>query len=213
MDKPVRRWIGFWVALAALAVVVRILVGGWVECRRAGAELDAGRPYQAVLHHERAVRWYMPGSPYVGRAADALWETGEQAEAAGDPELALFAFRGLRASAYATRSFYQPMPRRIADCEERIAALMEADPAATWPDRALSDEQRREIILDNLRSHEDPHTGWVIALEIGLITWLTGAALLSWRVGRRGKTRRGTVLLVGASVAGYLLWLLGMWRA
>ncbi len=200
-------------AFVLAALVLRVLWGGRIECARAADEMDAQRPYQAVLHYERAVRWYLPGSPYVHRASDALWSMGEAAEEAGDRELALFAFRGLRGAAYATRSFYQPLGGRIAAAEERIAALMVVDPAAAWPDPALSEPERHAVILDNLQQHTDPSTGWVIALEIGFVAWLGGAGALAWRMGRQGNRRRTTLWLTGAVIGGYALWIVGMWRA
>ncbi len=211
MPRP--RHLALWIGAIVLVVGLRVLWGGRAECGRAGAEIDDGRPYQAVLHYERAIRWYLPGSPYVGRAANELWAMGEAAEAAGDQELALFAFRGLRGAAHATRSFYQPLAGRIDAAEERIAALMVEDPVASWPDRALSDEQRRAEVLANLQQNTDPHTGWVVALELGFVVWLGGAGALAWRLGRRGNRRRTTLWLAGGVVAGYVLWIVGMWRA
>lgn len=208
-----RRRIAVLLTVAVVALLLRVLWGGRAECGRAAGEIESGRPYQAVLHYERAVRWYLPGSPYAARAVDALWAMGEDAEDAGDPELALFAYRGLRASAHATRSFYQPYPRRIDAAEERIAALMAADPAAAWPDRALDAEERRGIVLDNLRDHQDPATGWVIALELGFLAWLGGGAALAWRMGRPDRRRRTTWILIGTGCSGYVLWILGMWLA
>jgi hypothetical protein len=208
-----RRRLALLLAIAVVALLLRVLWGGRAECGRAADEIESGRPYQAVLHYERAVRWYLPGSPYSTRAVNALWALGQDAEDAGEPELALFAFRGLRASAHATRSFYQPYPRRIDAAEERIAALMTADPVAAWPDRALSTEQRRAIVLDNLRDHQDPATGWVIVLELGFLAWLGGGAALAWRIGRPGRRRRTTWILIGTVCSGYVLWILGMWLA
>jgi hypothetical protein len=198
------------IGLCLLVVLLRILVGGRVECSRAQAELDRGRPYQAVLHYERAVRWYVPGSPYVSRAADDLWDLGEQARLDGDGELALFAYRGLRGSAYATRSFYQPLAGRISACDEQIATLMAADERAVWPDGSLTDEARRQILLDNLRRNDDPATGWVIVLELGFVAWLLAGVVLAWRWGRPGHTTRTTAALAGVFVLGYGLWILGM---
>jgi len=193
-----------------VVLLLRILFGGWVECRRGAGEMTADRPYQAAIHYERAIRWYAPGSPYVGRAADALWDLGEAAEEAGDAELALFAYRGLRSGAYATRSFYQPLPKRIAEADQRIAGLMIEDPRAAWPDPELSADQRREIVLENLRQHTDPTTGWVVVLEIGFLTWLLCGAALAWGIGRGERRRARTWILAGAAVAGYALWIAGM---
>ncbi len=207
------RHAGLLIALAVVFLLLRVLWGGRAECHRAEAEIEAGRPYQAVIHYERAVRWYLPGSPYGARAVEALWSLGEEAEAGDDPELALFAYRGLRGAGYATRSFYQPYPARIAAAEERIAALIAADPVAAWPDRSRSPEERRAEVLANLRDHQDPATGWVIVLELGFLAWLGGGAALAWRLGREGRRRRTTWLLIATVAVGYVLWILGMWRA
>lgn len=208
--KAAIRQAGPWLVVAAVVLLLRVLYGGWAECRRGDAELGADRPFQAALHYERAVRWYVPGSPYVGRAADALWGMGRAAEDAGDPELALFAYRGLRSGAYATRSFYQPLPRRIDEADERIADLMVLDPRAAWPDPDLAQEQRRAQVLENLKQHTDPATFWVIVLELGFLTWLACGAAFAWGLGRKERTARRTWILASVSSAGYLLWLLGM---
>ncbi len=207
---PSRRTVALVIGLCALAVILRVLVGGRVQCARAEAEMEAGRPYQAVLCYERAVRWYLPGSPYVGRAADALWELAREAQREGDDELALFACRGLRGAAYATRSFYQPLADRIAACDEEIAALMAADARAAWPDRSLSEDQRRQVILDNLRRRDDPSTAWIVVLEAGFLAWLAAGAALAWRWGRPDNALRTTVALAAVFATGYGLWILGM---
>ena len=204
---------GPWIAIAAIALLLRVLIGGWCECRNAREELRQERPYQAVVHYERAVRWYLPGCPFVRQAAVALEDLATEAEDAGDVELALFAYRGLRSAAYSTRSVFQPMPERIARAEERIASLMAADPAATWPDRTLPADERRTIVLANLRQHTDPDTFWVVVLELGFLAWLGGGAALAWRVGRTDRRRRTTWVLVATVVTGYLLWIVGMWLA
>lgn len=202
-----------WIAVACVALLLRVLVGGWTECRAAREELRQERPFQAVVHYERAVRWYLPGNPFVRQAADAMEDMANEAENAGDVELALFAFRGLRSAAYSTRSFFQPMPRRIARAEERIASLMTADPAATWPDRALPADERRAIVLTNLRQHTDPDTLWVVLLELGFLAWLGAGVALAWRVGRSERKRRTTWILATTAATGYLLWIAGMWLA
>jgi len=202
-----------WIAVAAIALLVRILVGGWSECREARDELRDERPYQAVVHYERAIRWYLPGSPYVSRAAGALEDLAIEAENAGDVELALFAYRGLRSAAYSTRSVFQPLPARIARAEERIASLMAADPHATWPDRTLPADERRATILANLQQHTDPDTFWVVTLEFGFLVWLGAGATVAWRIGRPDRRRRTTWILAAAAASGYALWILGMWLA
>ena len=204
------RTAGPWLSVAVIVLLLRVLYGGWAECRRGAAELEAQRPFQAAIHYERAVRWYLPGSPFVGRAADALWDMGTASEEAGDVELALFAFRGLRSGAYATRSFYQPLRSRIAESDERIATLMIQDPRAAWPDPTLSVEQRRAVVLANLKDHTDPSTFWVIVLEIGFLAWLGSAGVLAWRLGRGDARRRRTWILLSAAVVGYALWIAGM---
>lgn len=204
------RTAGPWLCVAVVVVLLRILFGGWSECRRGADELAGDRPYQAAIHYERAIRWYVPGSPYVGRAADALWDLGQASEDAGDADLALFAYRGLRSGAYATRSFYQPLPRRIAAADEHIAELMIEVPAAAWPDPDLPADERRDIVLENLRQHTDPATGWVVLLELGFLAWLASGAALAWGIGRGERRRARTWILVGAAAAGYVLWIVGM---
>ena len=100
-----------------------------------------------------------------------------------------------------------------ARAEAQIAELMVADTTAAWPDKELAPEERHRIVLENLQRNDDPSTPWVIVLELGFMAWLVGGFVLAWRLGLRQKKARTTWILVGSSVSGYLLWILGMWKA
>ncbi len=77
----------------------------------------------AITHFERSIHWYTPFNKYVSGSAERLWEIGEIAEKKGDPSLALLAYRSLRSSFYAVRSFYTPHKEWINKCDEKILTL------------------------------------------------------------------------------------------
>ena len=211
MSGTARRWALALVLLLAVAVV-RVGVESAVELSHGRAALAEGDDFIGVLHLERAVHWYLPGSPTVRRAAAELEAVGERAEQAGDRELALWAYRSLRSGLYATRSLWTPMPRTIARMDERIATLMAADPEATWPERTLSDTERRDLLLGQLREPTGPRTLPALAATIGFLGWLAGGIGLFTHGARPtgGWHRRRALAWLATIAAGQAVWILGM---
>ena len=88
------------------------------------------------------------------------------------------------------------------------------DERGNWPDRSLPASEREAIVRGVLEKREDPKLHWVLVMGLGYLVWLSGAAVAIWRglpmdagqpIAWQQIKRFG-----GISLAGYLLWLLGV---
>ncbi len=164
---------------------------------------------QAVVHYERAIKWYVPLSSSVPNAIARLWEIATAAEQRQDLPLALQAYRALRSALYAVESVYIPHQAWIPRCEERIAWLMAQR-------QQVSDPAQREAEIARftsmLQRDTSPHLGWSIVMEIGFLGWIGATLLLIWHAyNSQGQLvwHRGS-LWGGGIVAGFILWIVGM---
>ena len=124
-----KRWqnLGIIVVTAVIALIM-IWANTYQRMREEyiqGEELFAQGEYlKAVTAYETAIHAYVPWSGKIRRSAERLWEIGNLYEEQGEVELALIAYRSLRSSFYAVRSFYQPYPEWIQRTSPKIQALM-----------------------------------------------------------------------------------------
>jgi len=80
---------------------------------------------QAVTSFESSAHAYTPFNSNVRISLDRLWEIGEALEQKhSDPTYPLVAYRSLRSSIYAVRSFYMPYKEWIPKCDEKISYLV-----------------------------------------------------------------------------------------
>lgn len=195
-------------------VVTRAVWEGRAALSDAGDALEEGDPHEAVALYRRAARWYVPLAPHVGRAYDQLETIAKQAERAGDTELALAAWRGVRSSIKATRSFFTPHGHRLDGANKRIAALM-AQIEGPDADPGKSLEQREQWHYDLLDRDEAPSVFWSIVALLGFGMWLGGGVLFAVR----GVSREDTLVARTAAASGILVavglvvWLLGLYKA
>ena len=77
----------------------------------------------AVAGFESALHMYIPFHPTIGKAAERLWQIGENNERQGDVARAMIAYRALRSSFYAGHWLVTPGKSWIARCDKKIAAL------------------------------------------------------------------------------------------
>ena len=122
------------------AVVVFVILFGmvWVKAYLAGdaqykageAAYGTGDMKNAISDYEAAIHMYTPFAPSVPKSATRLWEIGQGFERSGDYDWALIAFRSLRSSFYAVRSFYTPYPEWITRSEAEITAVLAAKKSA-----------------------------------------------------------------------------------
>lgn len=200
------------IALLLLATVaVRVVSSAAQELQRGDACAANGELDAAVVHYRRAARWYAPGSPYSSRALGRLGSLGAAAERRGDSELALSAYRAIRAAVMSTRSWYVPERERLAAADERIASLMAVQPPPPM-DAGKSVQQLRGEHLALLQAETGPRLGWTLVLLLGFFGWVAGAFALSLRavdadnrIVARELRRWGALVVVG-----FALFVLGM---
>lgn len=78
----------------------------------------------AVAGFESALHMYIPFHPSIEKAAEQLWQIGENNERLGDVNRALIAYRALRSSFYAAHWLATPGKSWIARCDKKIAVLV-----------------------------------------------------------------------------------------
>ncbi len=202
------------VLVVLLALAVRVIGGARAELAEARALDGHGDPALAISHYRRAARWYAPFSPYPEEALARLAEIGTQAEEAGDTDLALSAWRSIRAATLGSRSFYVPHEERLHDADRHIAALMARLPPPPIEVRRTV-EEREAAHLALLEAEVGPSPLPSLLALIGLGPWIAAAVLFATRafgdddkIVSREARRWGGVFLVGM-----VLFVLGLWLA
>lgn len=168
------------VALGFGTLAVRVVYSARAELAAADAVAEVGATDLALARYRRAARYYLPGSPYHVRALDRLAELGHTAEAVGDTDRALSAYRSIRGSIMAARSFYVPEQARLEAADERIAALM-AEQEVPGVDAGKSKAQLRDEHLVLLQSDPDPNLLWTVLLLAGFAAFVLGTFAFSAR--------------------------------
>jgi len=84
----------------------------------------AGRYNLAITNYATSIHMYTPLGGYVDKSAQRLWEIGERYEKAGQYDWALIAYRELKSSFYAVRSFYTPHKDWIERSEDKIREIL-----------------------------------------------------------------------------------------
>jgi tetratricopeptide (TPR) repeat protein len=167
-------------ALLCSVLVVRVISSAKDELGKAEALASQGDVEGAIVHFRRAARWYAPASPYHVTALDRLAKIGAKAEAEGQLERALRAYRSVRGSILATRSFYVPERARLHAANERIAALMAEQPPPGM-DAGKSKAQIAREHLALLTPIPGPSVLWTVVLLLGFFGWVSAAFAFSVR--------------------------------
>jgi hypothetical protein len=212
-----RRRIGLFLAFCTLIVCGRVIYSSGYEFRQARGLEAEQRWHEAASGYGAAIRMYLPGLPVGARASDRLLVLADRATAAGEPDEARFCLEELRSGWLAVRSLWQPGQSFVTEGERRLAALILEDERGNWPDKSLSDVERKAIVNGVLAERGDPKTVWVLLMGLGYLLWLGGATMAIWR-GIPGQPDSPVHWkIVGqwatTSVAGYLLWLLALANA
>lgn len=207
--------IGAIVAGVCLGVVVtRAVWEGRSALSKGDAAQAAGNTSEAVTWWRRAARWYVPLAPHVNAAYDRLEDLAKKAEAKGDTKTALAAWRGIRGSILATRSFYVPHSDRLDPANKAIAALM-ARSESPSVDAGKSEQQRADWHYALLARDESPSVFWSFIAILGFGLWVGGGVLMALR----GVSREDRLVLRQAAYAGgmvlggLVIWLLGLYNA
>jgi tetratricopeptide (TPR) repeat protein len=167
-------------AVLLAAVGARVVSSARSELRAGDAYAKRGEVEAALVRYRRAARWYAPLSPYHVQALARLGAIGADAERRERPELALEAYRAIRAAILSTRSWYVPEQVRLRAADERIASLMAALPAPPM-DAGKSRERLRREHLALLRADPDPSVAWTLVLLFGFGSWVAGAFAFTLR--------------------------------
>jgi hypothetical protein len=169
---------------------------------------------EAITRWRRAARWYAPGAPHVDKAYARLAALAQAAEKAGERELALSAWRAVRSSSLATRSFYVPHEADLHGANAQIARLMAAleDPSV---DPARDQAGRQAWHLALLERDEAPSVGFSILAILGFFTWVGGGFWFAWRgltaedkLDRRQASVAGVLVVIGLAV-----WMVSLYKA
>jgi hypothetical protein len=208
-----RRWLRVAAVLGVLlfAISVRVVTSSAAELRAGDAYRARGELESAVVRYRRAARWYAPGSPFHVEALAKLGAIGAQAERSRNVELALSAYRAIRAAIMSARSFYVPEQARLRAADERIASLMAALPPPPM-DAGKSREQLRAEHLALLRADPGPSVLWTVVLLLGFFAWVSGAFAFTLRaIDEQDRLIRREAVRWGALIAvGFGLFVLGM---
>ena len=194
------------------AVWLKVALEARSEVALGTAAETAGDRESALVHYRRAVHWYSPFSGAVERAVNAISAMARVAEVAGDRVFALDAWRDLRSSLYAIRHVFIPYEDRLRVSEERIAALVAAEPATIAEDREKSAPVRVGEALTLLRRDNAPSVVWSLLLLAGFGVWISGVFWFILRAIRDDESLdlRRAAYSGGVVVVGMTLWILGL---
>jgi hypothetical protein len=197
----------FWIIgiVAVLFMIAgRVFVGGLVEDSKAGDALRTGDATEAITAYDRSLHWYLPGSPTVTRAVQGLSGIARKAEAEGDNETALRAWRVLRSGLYGSEWLFVPRKDVINLCDKEISRLVSLKAAEPERDEAF----RREMSI--LKKPVGPKKGWSVAALAGFFGWIASAVFFIFRAfGPNGEFHRRPAWIWG------LIFLIsyGIWMA
>jgi tetratricopeptide (TPR) repeat protein len=190
-------------ALLFGTITARVVYSARSELTAARQAADQGDVDAAIAHYRRAARYYAPASPYHVTALEQLERLGAAAEKAGDEARALAAYRAIRGSILAARSFYVPEPERLAAADQHIARLMSEQPAP-GVDAGKTRDQLYAEHLALLQASPDPSLFWSFVLLTGFAAFAGAAFAFSVRaIDERDQlipaaaVRWGAVIVVG----------------
>lgn len=191
-------------------VAVRALWEGRSALSRGDDAQLKGDSERAVRWWRRSARWYVPLAPHVGRAYQRLRDLGLAAENEGDTKTALAAWRGVRSSIRATRSFYTPYSEYIDEADLHIAALMAGQEVLA--DSSLVHKEREARHYALLKLDQMPSVLWSVIALFGLALWIgAGFAFALRGINENDRLVPKAAAYSGAGIAmGLVLWLAGL---
>ncbi|MDA8239831.1 MAG: hypothetical protein M0Z67_05595 [Nitrospiraceae bacterium] len=182
----------------------------------AGEKFNAASNWKlAIREYDAALHFYFPGSPYVGKSAERLWQIGEMFEKADKPGWAILAYSSIRSSFYASRSLYTPGKEWIGRCDDKIAAL---DVKILVNEGSLTPEQsetEKEKLLYVMRVDRAPAPVWAVLVELGFLGWIVSVVFIIWKAfDERGKLAiRPALYGLVSFVLTFALWVVSLLNA
>jgi hypothetical protein len=196
------------------ALGIRVVASGRAQLAAGDDAMARGKPAEAIRAFEASARWYLPLAPHVDDAYDRM----RALASSQDPQLAIAAWRSIRAAARATRTLWTPHREDLAAADAAIAKLAAEDPEGA-PIGETDDATAREA-WHRVRLARDsrPSPGAAALAALGIVLWVGGAVLLARRgVGISGSLVRDAghpALVAGvAIVVGLVCWFAGLYNA
>lgn len=218
MTAALRPWLrpllgGLAFGLLVLALVtVRAVTEGERQLTEADAAIRRQEWVEAAARARAAASWYVPGAPHVPAAYARLLHVARTAEASGQREAALFAWRAMRSAAEQTAWLLQPHQFQIDLANRAIARLAahEPRPLLAPEDTDALAERRMQALLAR---RDAPRGGGVGLVVLGLVASVLGLV----GVGLRGLSPEGRwrwhqarwpalLALVGLTLYALALW-------
>lgn len=196
------------VALLLAVAVTRALWLGGRALDDGDAALARGDRPAAIAAWRTAARWYVPGVGASGPALERLARLATDAEAANDPATALAAWQAVRTSIRAVEGLTRPYREQLAHADQRIAALLAAQPTPAVAEPAAREAWHRAALAGGPRLSRS----MLVLAALGLVTWLAGGVtLVRAGFGADGRLRRSVaVRSLVTIVVGVGLWLVGV---
>lgn len=170
---------------------------------------QAGEVEEAIVAYRWSLRWYTPWGPKHGDAAAALRRIGDET-AANRPARAVRALDALRSGLLASRSLYQPHADALAYANATIPPLL------VRVAERKGDKRDKAALLTRFKADYARPVGvpgWLsLLVSLGFILWMAGL-VMAWHrgVGEDGRWQREGWPWIGASISGFLLWIIPMW--
>jgi len=182
-------------------LLIRVFAGSMIEYRRGQAFFEKGELRSAEINFNRAIRWYLPLNPFVGKSIKKLLKIGETFEKSGKNEDALHVYEKLRSSIYSTRSFFTPNKTTIDVLETKIASLRSIEVKGLI----------KENILKGLKIDRSPSLLFSIMSIIGFLGWISAALIfIIWVIGKEKRSKKEALIVGMSFFIFYFLWLFGL---
>jgi hypothetical protein len=203
--RPARVWLRR-IALATLVLLFALasltahaVIEGEAQMRLSDAAFNQGDVRQAAHHARRAAVHYAPGAPHVRAAYQRLMAVAAGAEAVGDTNIALFAWRTMRGAAQETQHLLRVHSDQEEAANQALARLQVAEKA---PDTKLEAARQHKIATRDLAQGVELRAGWILLLSLGFSLTCVGLAWFCLRgvdpdgALRWSAARSGAVLFV-----------------
>lgn len=191
--------------LAITVTAVRIVATSRAEFLAGEEALAQGDAQTATADFRRAIRWYLPLSPYPKRALDQLRAIAQQAESRGDDALAIEAWRAIHAGLSAARTLWLPHKSESDEADARIAQLMVRRQEVPTHRGSVEDQTAA------LQTDIEVHPVGLLMVLLGFSGWIVALVVLT----ERPETRLGLSAFQWRIVAfvAFAIFALGMWSA
>lgn len=191
----------------ASAVTVRAVYDGETALLGCDEALRAGDRATATARGREAAAWYVPGAPHVGAAYARLIHIARTAEAEGDREAALYAWRAVRTAVIDSTWMVPSHEGELSAANRAIARLSLLDPTqgSALPEDRDAERSKLESLLARRERARTPY----VVLLLGAFVLLVVSGLAQLKLARRKISSPGPIALALVGLAAYAaaIWL------